>query len=178
MTDEIIHDPKTSAWTWMLQTYMHWHPVAFLLNELCATTQHPQSSRAWSAIEKAYANPHGLSPEANQALWRPLQGLLERAKTMTQRTFPGSYFRSVSSEPEVPADRFAQWEASARQPSNPPISTPDPSVAPQGDTVTAFDLPTPIATMTDFMAGGPSFQFDMDSWWVDSGLTMPNTIGP
>ena len=30
-TNELITDGQTSAFSWMLQTYVHWHPVAFLL---------------------------------------------------------------------------------------------------------------------------------------------------
>jgi hypothetical protein len=65
---EIITDPETTAWTWMLQTYVQWHPVAYLLNELCTSPQHPQAPRAWRAIDYAFTISHGLTFEANMAI--------------------------------------------------------------------------------------------------------------
>jgi hypothetical protein len=49
MSEEVVKDLSTTAWTWMLQTYVHWHPVVFLLTELCRTPLHPQTARAWRA---------------------------------------------------------------------------------------------------------------------------------
>lgn len=183
MSDEIINDPETSAWTWMLQSYVHWHPVAFLLNELCKTPQHPQANRAWSAIDKELAHPHGLSPEANKALWRPLRGLHERARLAAEAASPRNYFELPPTTSTILDGAYAlplsaPSEISFQQPSSLPTFGPESLLASSDDTVMAFDLQTPFATMTDFMPGGSNIQFDMDSWWINNDLTLPNTTGP
>jgi hypothetical protein len=175
LTAEIVSDPETFPWTWMLQTYIHWHPVAFLLNELCATPQHPQSARAWSAIDKAYASPHGLSPEANQALWRPLRGLLEKAQKATQRASPG-YTDSVSPMSAYSATAYVS-EISSQQQNDLAMFMPDSSLPPPGDGQMAFDLQTPFATMTDFITNTSDPQFDVEAWWMENDNMMPVTTG-
>jgi hypothetical protein len=181
MNDEITNDPECSAWTWMLQTYIHWHPVAFLLNELCETPQHPQSGRAWRAVDKGITNPHGLVPEANQALWRPLRGLLERAKLAAEKSSPRNYFENRSTISGVSDENCnipisVSSEIPFQQSSGLPMFIPQ-SLVPSNNTMIAFDLQTPFATMTDFMPGGSDAQFDMNSWWMDSELTTQNSTG-
>lgn len=176
-TDEAINDPETSAWSWMLQTYVHWHPVAFLLNELCAAPQHTQSARAWSAIEKAFENRHGLTPEANHAIWRPLRGLLERAKAITQHVSPEMFCDSIAPMPAIPGDSFnvpssAAFDLSAQQSTNMPIFLSGELLAPPDNSLMAVDLQTQFTTMTDFMT---NVQFDLnDPWWTNTNLTIPN----
>jgi hypothetical protein len=177
LTDRLVNDPETSSWTWMLQTYVHWHPVAFLLNELCTAPQHPQSARAWGAIEKTLENPHGLTPEANQALWRPLRGLLERAKAMTWHVSPEMFHENAATTPELFGESFtvpstAAFDVPAQQLSNMPMFIPCESIAPPDDSRMAVDLLTPFATMTDFMTDKLN-----DPWWIDNDLTMPNGTG-
>ena len=183
LTDGLVNDPETSPWTWMLQTYVHWHPVAFLLNELCTAPQHPQSARAWGAIEKNLEKPRGLTPEANQVLWRPLRGLLERAKAMTQHVSPDMFYENMATTRELSAESFtvpstAAFDVPAQQSSNVSMFMPCESLAPPDGGLMAVDLLTPFATMTDFMTDSSNIQFKLNNpWWIDNDLTMLNGTG-
>jgi hypothetical protein len=183
LTDWLVDDPEMSPWTWMLQTYVHWHPVAFLLNELCTAPQHPQSTRAWGAIKKTLEKPRGLTPEANQALWRPLRGLLERAKAMTQHVSPEMFYENVATTSDLSGESFtvpstAAFDVPVQQSSNVPMFIPCESLAPPDGSFMAVDLLTPFATMTDFMTDGSNVQFKLnDPWWIDNDITMPNGTG-
>lgn len=79
----MIDDEESAPWSWLLQTYVHWHPVAYLLSEICAGLEGEKMGRAWGIIDVAMRDFHGLSPKGNENLWRPLRGLFERAKSCT-----------------------------------------------------------------------------------------------
>ena len=178
LSNEIISDPETTAWTWMLQTYVHWHPVVFLLNELCMTPLHAQAARAWSAIEAELASSHGLSPEAKQALWRPLRHLHERARLAKVASSPRSYFNSLStlstaSDINYDMPSSAPFEVPPQQQNLPTFLT-ESSLPVADNTFMTSDLRTPFATITDFMPLGSDFQYDADAWWINNETKMPD----
>jgi hypothetical protein len=103
--DKITGDPELRPWSWMFQTFVPWHSVVYLLNELSKNPGNPERERAWRAVDLALAVERGLTPEANRALWRPLQGLIEKARTATIQaggTAP-LFFTSDCSVQEPPA---------------------------------------------------------------------------
>jgi hypothetical protein len=80
----LSQDPETTAWSWMHQTYVHWHSAAFLLKYICMNPNDATGhSRAWEAINTTMQDPHGLSPTENQEIWQPLQSLYQAAKVIT-----------------------------------------------------------------------------------------------
>jgi len=91
---EVNQDPQTVAWSWLLQTYVHWHPVAYLLSEICAGLQGEKLSKAWDTVNIGMADYHGLSDKRNENIWRPLRGLFERARSVTHEgTFANTTHR-------------------------------------------------------------------------------------
>ena len=68
---------------WMTETYVPWHPVVFLLNDLCKGSSDNDRERAWKAVDSAFAVERGLTMEEKSALWRPLERLVEKARQST-----------------------------------------------------------------------------------------------
>jgi hypothetical protein len=175
-TDKAINDPEIRGWAWMIQTYVNWHPVAYILNELRTTPNHHQSVRAWRAIAVEYTNSHGLTFEANLALWRPLRGLLEHAKLARQRAGLDMYVQYIT-----PTGTSAFTNISALPMVSPevnePTFTPDENLMPGDESLMTLDLTTPFATMTDFMTDFPGPYDGSQDWWMGGDLTMPNEMG-
>lgn len=174
-TDKAINDPETRGWSWMLQTYVHWHPVAYILNELRTTPAHHGSTRAWRAIEIAYSNPHGLTFEANLSIWRPLRGLLERAKLAREKAGLDMYVQYVT-----PSGSSAYTNITALPMVSPgvvePRFSPEEGLMPSDESLMALDLSTPFATMADFMTGVPMRYDGSQDWWMGGNMTMPNDM--
>jgi len=80
---DLIQDEQTAPWSWLLQTYVHWHPVAYLLSEICTGLPENKMRRAWNMVNMATKEFHGLSPKGIQNLWHPLRSLFERARSST-----------------------------------------------------------------------------------------------
>ncbi|KAF2103639.1 hypothetical protein NA57DRAFT_50511 [Rhizodiscina lignyota] len=72
---------QTRKWNWLFHTYIQWHAIAFLLNELCVRTWGEHVERAWNAIE--YSRTYGAeyaNGKLKSHLWRPLRRLLAKAR--------------------------------------------------------------------------------------------------
>jgi hypothetical protein len=153
----------------MLQTYVHWHPAAFLLKELVERPEQEQASRAWNAINLAFANPHGLSPEANQAIWQPLRGLLQKAMAAAGASQRGSLALNAS------ISHFPPWVYGTPIEYNQSMEDgqsfmDDPMNFPFDESLLGFDLRTPLPPMSDFMADIPQPRGEAgQGWWDDEG---------
>jgi hypothetical protein len=106
---ELNQDEQTARWSWLLQTCVHWHPVAYLLSEICAGLQGEKLRKAWNTINIGMADYHGLSDKGNENLWRPLRGLFERAKSATPQEALADITTSLS-------DPFAGVQRDNQQP--------------------------------------------------------------
>lgn len=164
-TNKVITDPKMRGWAWMLQTYVHWHPVAYILTELCKIPNHHQSVRAWRAIELAYANPHGLTFEASLAIWRPLKGLLERAKLARQKAGLNMYVQDITATGSIAFTNITALPLVSVGGVD-PVFTPEENLAPSDESLMALDLSTPFPTITDFMTGAPDEYSAGQDWWT------------
>ncbi|KFY91665.1 hypothetical protein V500_04535 [Pseudogymnoascus sp. VKM F-4518 (FW-2643)] len=47
-------EPQAKRWKWLLTAYLQYHPLAFLLNELCHSQQGDTLERAWTVTEDAF----------------------------------------------------------------------------------------------------------------------------
>lgn len=47
-------EPQAKRWKWLLTAYLQYHPLAFLLNELCHSQQSDTLERAWTVTENAF----------------------------------------------------------------------------------------------------------------------------
>ncbi|KFY18500.1 hypothetical protein V493_08568 [Pseudogymnoascus sp. VKM F-4281 (FW-2241)] len=47
-------EPQAKRWKWLLVAYLQYHPLAFLLNELCHGQQSDTLERAWAVTEDAF----------------------------------------------------------------------------------------------------------------------------
>ncbi|KAF2224698.1 fungal-specific transcription factor domain-containing protein [Elsinoe ampelina] len=75
-------ETRTMKWGWLFKTYMQWHAMAFILNELTKKTKGPLVERAWLAINKIRDGRWGdMKDEAGRSgvLWRPLERLHQKA---------------------------------------------------------------------------------------------------
>ncbi len=80
-------EQSTAKWGWMFRTYVQWHPIAYLLAELCVSTRGEVVDRAWNAIngvfdswgERVRASKRGM-------LWGPLRQLMIKAKRAREAT--------------------------------------------------------------------------------------------
>jgi hypothetical protein len=167
-THDVISNEETSKWSWLLQTYVHWHPVAFLLTEMGAAQDHDQA-RAWNAINLAWQNQHGLDAESNRALWRPLEGLLEKAKAVT--TSPGVTVGSQDPplpRVHVPGEGSVGIHNQALD--NSLEFMPDSVYNPIGESPPGLEPQTPFLTMADFD------QYQMATsqpWWIHENAPIP-----
>lgn len=160
----------------MVQTYVHWHPVAYILNELCADPKHEHVEKAWRIIDMAYRNPHGVPPEANIATWKPLRGLLERAQAA--RTKAGLdlslQYMTPSSIPAAEIPTAMPVQILSIETGSDYMPLPIENLVPADESLMAFDLSTPYTTMSNFMTREAD-QYPVDpSWWMNGDIAMPN----
>ncbi|KFZ06956.1 hypothetical protein V501_06915 [Pseudogymnoascus sp. VKM F-4519 (FW-2642)] len=47
-------EPQAKRWKWLLTAYLQYHPLSFLLKELCHSRQSDTLERAWAATEDAF----------------------------------------------------------------------------------------------------------------------------
>lgn len=47
-------EPQAKKWKWLLTAYLQYHPLAFILNELCHSQQSDTLERAWAVTEDAF----------------------------------------------------------------------------------------------------------------------------
>ncbi|KAK2749673.1 hypothetical protein FQN57_005895 [Myotisia sp. PD_48] len=104
---------NTSKWSWLFRTHMQWHPVAFLLSELCVRPMCPGTERAWRAINSVY-EPWGFQDEGKRGmLWPAIRKLMARAikfrnKQLHDRAFGGSLPAENSPCGLLPANLYPQ----------------------------------------------------------------------
>ncbi|RDW59534.1 hypothetical protein BP6252_12621 [Coleophoma cylindrospora] len=154
-----IHDIDTSMFSWMLQTYVHWHPVAYLLNYISTNPQGYPESRAWKAVESAMSSSHGVSTSANRAIWEPLRSIYEKAKSNSPRL-------TINDKTESIRDIFprngAIGESSIPALYTSQCSSLDTSSGAYSDYLSSMDF-HPMITMDEFMVGT---ELDSDvAWW-------------
>ncbi|KAF4552830.1 Fungal specific transcription factor domain-containing protein 15 [Elsinoe fawcettii] len=81
-------ETRTMKWGWLFKTYMQWHAMAFILNELTKKTKGPLVERAWLAINKIREGRWGaLKDEGGRTgvLWKPLERLHQKAVAARQQ---------------------------------------------------------------------------------------------
>ena len=82
---QAISDPQTAGWSWILQTHIHWHPVAYLLNLICCSNKPiDQLQRAWTAVNYAFEDCLGLTEVDHRAIWKPLESLVVKCRAKMQ----------------------------------------------------------------------------------------------
>lgn len=78
------NEERTKKWGWLSKTYVQWHAIAFLLNELCVRLEGEHVDRAWRAIEivtsREWKAEHDSGNRLKNHLWRPLRRLMTKAR--------------------------------------------------------------------------------------------------
>jgi len=160
---KLITSPETSPLSWLLQTYVHWHPVAFLLHYICTNPGASDLYRAWKVSNLAIEDPHGLSLAANRSIWTPLQSLFAKASMVITTS------NNHAHQQESSFARFEDYGVSASFDNSLiysdgylPIPTPG-----------LFEL-RPFTTIDDFMMEPVDIINNFDSWWGDEALSPYN----
>lgn len=79
-THLIVTSESTARWSWLFGTYIQWHPIAFVLAELCVRPHCPGTDRAMLAVDSVFDDWQQKSVAKKAALWRPLLKLYKKAK--------------------------------------------------------------------------------------------------
>lgn len=94
-----ICNPEISGWSWILQTHIHWHPVAYLLNLICCSSKSSdQLQRAWTAVNYAFEDCLGLTEVDHRAIWKPLESLVVKCRVKMQHVGVGGLGSHAQSE--------------------------------------------------------------------------------
>ncbi|KAJ3453720.1 hypothetical protein MRS44_017967 [Fusarium solani] len=133
--NQLDNDARTRKWSWLFGTYFQWHSVAFLLSELCSSTQGELVERAWRAMEVLVQTRIGdaQTDPRRALLWQPLKRLMlkakmarEQASLAEQRLLVPGDARSVASYPAI--DMLLGWASIGRAASEQyAVPTHDPS---------------------------------------------------
>ena len=98
---EIAH--ATQQWGWLFRTYVQWHPIAFILSELCMRTEGDNVDRAWNAVNGVFNDWGEQVTRAHKGmLWRPMNKLMakaQRAREAAQAKKAEKDFGSVLFQP-------------------------------------------------------------------------------
>lgn len=80
--NQLDNDPRTRKWSWLFATYFQWHSLAFLLLELCNSTQGELVERAWQAIEVLVQTRFGdAQSDPRRAIrWHAMKRLMLKAR--------------------------------------------------------------------------------------------------
>ncbi|KAF3342150.1 hypothetical protein VdG1_00001 [Verticillium dahliae VDG1] len=133
--NQLDNDARTRKWSWLFGTYFQWHSIAFLLSELCSSTQGELVERAWRAMEVLVQTRFGdaQTDPRRALLWQPLKRLMlkarvarEQASLAEQRLLVPGNARSVANYPAI--DMLLGWATIGRAASEQyAVPTHDPS---------------------------------------------------
>lgn len=169
---QAICNPETSGWSWILQTHIHWHPVAYLLNLICCSNKSAeQLRRAWTAVNYAFDDCLGLTEVDHRAIWKPLESLVVKCRVKMQDVdVSGVRLNAQSSGLDVfsaLSKMASPVSASVAQSPHKNVENPNDQV----DTINGqeecfenleelmpFDIYQPFMTMDDFMTFN-------EGWW-------------
>lgn len=83
-THLLVTSESTARWSWLFGSYIQWHPIAFVLAELCVRPHCPGVDRAWFAVESVWHDWQQKSATRKASLWRPLTKLYKKAKAFRE----------------------------------------------------------------------------------------------
>lgn len=178
-TNELFEDPGTAPLSWLFQIYIHWHPVAFLLNEICEASQPSEHLlRSWKAVNLALTGPHGLDEEEDAVLYKPMETLISRARAKMQSLG----LHDPTNEPRDLMQQSNEYSLKQEQLGSSGETNLVPSYNPLGDAGfygNEFDLYQPMMTMNDFIPANPEMQMGYDeSWWSWNSANALNMSAP
>ncbi|PWY67125.1 hypothetical protein BO94DRAFT_479149 [Aspergillus sclerotioniger CBS 115572] len=76
----LLHtNETTSQWAWLCKSYKQWHPVAFILAELCTRPITVQTNHAWDMVTEIHGQWEQDESQTSIMLRKPLKRLMERA---------------------------------------------------------------------------------------------------
>ncbi|KAM0327504.1 hypothetical protein ACHAQA_005792 [Verticillium albo-atrum] len=74
-------EPASAQWRWIIETYTHWHAIAFLLIETSRRAWSPVVERAWIALHSRWLiPPQPRGGDKSLRVWIPLRRLMGRAR--------------------------------------------------------------------------------------------------
>ncbi|KAI9885577.1 MAG: Exosome non-catalytic core component [Watsoniomyces obsoletus] len=90
-------EQSTAKWGWMFRTYVQWHPIAYLLAELCVSTKGDLVDRAWNAINGVFDSwGERVRQSKRGMLWGPLRQLMIKAKRAREEALNGRELGGIS----------------------------------------------------------------------------------
>lgn len=81
LTNALETNEFAANWTWFLNTYVQWHPLAVTLAVLCSQTRGPVVEKAWAIVETVFEKwSDRVADTKRGTLWRPIRKLLAKAQ--------------------------------------------------------------------------------------------------
>ncbi|KAI0106706.1 fungal-specific transcription factor domain-containing protein [Daldinia grandis] len=81
LNEHLATGPYGHRFSWWVDTYVQWHPLAVALAELCMQTRGELVDRAWRTIEDVLPKwSEVIADTKNGTLWRPIRKLYKKAK--------------------------------------------------------------------------------------------------
>ncbi|KFY90814.1 hypothetical protein V498_05812 [Pseudogymnoascus sp. VKM F-4517 (FW-2822)] len=77
-------EPQAKRWKWLLKAYLQYHPLAFLLNELCHSQQSETLERAWAVTESAFSRWTDDNKKSKNGEF--LLEMMDKAKAIREKT--------------------------------------------------------------------------------------------
>ncbi|OJJ84447.1 uncharacterized protein ASPGLDRAFT_126650 [Aspergillus glaucus CBS 516.65] len=74
-----------ARWKWEFQTCVPWYAVAYLLAQLCTTSNSPPLERSWSRVSDIFDQWQRQAVEQNKPLWQPLPRLMAQATASREK---------------------------------------------------------------------------------------------
>jgi hypothetical protein len=85
LSEFIESEPALQHFGWFTNTFVHWHPLAVALAELCSQPPGPLVNRAWAIIDKIYVPwSDRIADTKDGNLWRPIRILYKKAQAVRQ----------------------------------------------------------------------------------------------
>jgi hypothetical protein len=85
-------ESSTKQWGWLFQTYIQWHAIAYILEELCTRSNSTIVERAWRAIDSVSGDwGSAFTHTKSGMLWKPLKKLMSRARQHRSRQSRAAY---------------------------------------------------------------------------------------
>ncbi|KAI1804745.1 fungal-specific transcription factor domain-containing protein [Daldinia bambusicola] len=81
LNEHLATGPYGHRFSWWVDTYVQWHPLAVALAELCTQTRGELVERAWHTVEDVFPKwSEVIADTKNGTLWRPIRKLYKKAK--------------------------------------------------------------------------------------------------
>lgn len=88
----VATEQRVAKWTWMFRIFVPWHPLAYVISELCVRTKGEMTDRAWAAIDSFFENSpervmtaHSHGDSKKGLLWGLLRQLMAKARRLRER---------------------------------------------------------------------------------------------